>query len=132
MRGSHMVSHWSRTQQVIALSSAEAELNGICKASQEGLAASQLAKELLVPESLVVKTDASAARGVVQRQGSGRIKHLSVMQLWVQERESNKKLDLQKIPRAVNWADLLPHHWSEGEAAIMLSGMSVDRRGPSG
>ena len=84
------------------------------------------------PGVFVVKTDASAAREVVQRQGSGRIEHLSVKQLWVQERESNKELDLQKIPRAPNWADLMTHHWSEGEAAIMLSGMSVDRRGPSG
>ena len=75
-----------------------------------------------------IVTDASAARGVVQRQGAGRIKHLQVKQLWVQERESSGDLTVTKIPRAVNWADLLTHHWTENEGAKMMAGMSVVRR----
>ena len=59
MRGQHMLMHWSRTQQTVALSSAEAELNAICKASQEGLAARYMSAELNSEHSLVVKTDAS-------------------------------------------------------------------------
>ena len=88
MRGSHLLSHWSRTQQVAALSSAEAKFNGICKAAADGRGAKHLSEELLNPMRLVIKTDASAAKGVIQRQGAGRVKHLSVKQLWVQERES--------------------------------------------
>ena len=37
MRGRHLIVHWSRTQQLVALSSAEAELNAAVKAAQEGL-----------------------------------------------------------------------------------------------
>ena len=80
---------------------------------------------------LMIKTDASAAKGVIQRQGAGRVKHLSVKQLWVQERESAGELEIVKIPRAINVADLLTHHWSETEGRVMLGLMSVERRGPS-
>ena len=69
---------------MVSLSSAEAELNALCKAAQEGLGAKYLSEELCHP--LVLKTDASAARGVVQRQGSGKVKHLSIRQLWDRER----------------------------------------------
>ena len=124
------MSHWSRTQQVVALSSAEAELNGICKAAAEGLGARNLSEELLDHLDVEVLTDASAARGVVQRQGAGRVKHLCIKQLWVQERESAGELKITKIPRAINIADLLTHHWSETEGVGMLSRMSLDRRGP--
>ena len=129
MLGSHLVGHWSRTQQVIALSSAEAELNALCKAAQEGLGAKHLSEELCLPLPLSLKTDASAAKGVIQRQGSGKVKHLSVKQLWVQERESQKDLSVEKVPRAVNWSDLLTHHCSEPELVRHLEGLSVERRG---
>ena len=131
MRGCHLVAHWSRTQQIVALSSCEAELNGICKAAQEGLAAKHLSEEIFYPEKLEINTDSSAARGVIQRQGAGKVKHLSVKQLWVQEQEMYKKLVVNKVPRDVNWADMLTHHWTGPEGSKMLTGMSVVRRGGS-
>ena len=129
MRGSHLVSLWSRTQQVISLSSAEAELNALCKSAQEGLAAKHLSEEIHLPVALELKTDASAARGVIQRQGAGKVKHLSVKQLWVQEREACKELSVKKIPRDFNPSDFLTHHCSESDLTRHLAGMSVVRRG---
>ena len=121
--------HWSRTQQVVALSSCEAELSGICKAAQEGLAAKHLSHEIGKEYPLCIYTDSSAARGVVQRQGAGKVKHLSVRQLWVQEREARKELTVCKVPREKNWADLLTHHATAPEASRYLSGLAVIRRG---
>ena len=46
-------------------------------------------------------------------------------------RESAGELEIVKIPRAINVADLLTHHWSETEGRVMLGLMSVERRGPS-
>ena len=46
MHGSHAVLHWSRTQQLVALSSAEAELNASIKAAQEALGLRQTALEI--------------------------------------------------------------------------------------
>ena len=128
LRGRHVVSHWSRTQQNIALSSAEAELNGICKASAEGLGAVYMARELGEHIGLEVLTDSSAARGVIQRSGSGRIKHVQVKQLWAQERESQKELIISKLPRDRNVADLLTHHYSESEWQSLSVYFSIERR----
>ena len=98
MKGSHLMSYWARTQQVIALSSAEAELNAICKAAQEGLGSKQFAEELDCHEELEVKTDAAAAIGITLRQGTGRIKHLEVKQLWVQEKVTAEKMKIVEVP----------------------------------
>ena len=88
LRGDHLLMHWSRTQQVVALSSAEAELHGLCKAASEGLAARNMSIELMAPLPLQLRTDSSAARGIIQRQGCGKVKHLDVKSLWIQEREA--------------------------------------------
>ena len=127
MRGTHLLAHWCRTQQSIALSSCEAELNAICKAATEGLGAKNMTIEMGVEESLEIMTDASAAVGVVQRQGAGKIKHLEVKQLWVQEQERKKNVKMTKIPREVNWADLFTHHWSFIEGEKMLNAMGQRR-----
>ena len=128
MRGAHMVSHWSRTQQNIALSSAEAELNGICKATAEGLGAIHMSTEFGEHLLLEVMTDSSAARGVVQRAGSGRIKHLQVKQLWCQELESAGEMAIVKLPREKNVADLLTHHFSDSEWKSLSPIFGVERR----
>ena len=44
--GQHLVMSWSRTQQVVSLSSAEAELHGLTKCASEGLAAANISMEL--------------------------------------------------------------------------------------
>ncbi len=85
--------------------------------------------ELGMEEMVVVTTDASAAVGVVQRKGSGKIKHLEVKQLWVQEQERKKSLSMKKIPREVNWADLFTHHWNVLEGVKMLNAMWQRRGG---
>ena len=128
MRGGHLLHSWSRTQQIVSLSSAEAELHGLCKAASEGLAAANMARELYMPMTLRLLTDSSAARGIVQRAGCGKVKHLDVKSLWLQEREASGDLETVKIPRLENMADLLTHHYSEPEANLHLTRMSVERR----
>ena len=129
--GSHLVGHWSRTQQIVALSSAESELNALCKATQEGLGAKYLSEELGQPLELKIYTDASAALGVVRRHGSGKIKHLQVRQLWIREHEETGNLKFVKIPRDSNLSDLLTHHWSGLVGTRMLREMGIERRAAS-
>ena len=52
-------------------------------------------------------TDASACRGIMLRQGSGPVKHLSIRQLWVQEVVCDYSVDVQKMRREDNLADFL-------------------------
>ena len=59
---------------------------------------------------LKLLTDASAARGIVLRQGAGRVKHLVVETPWIQERASKDDLSIEKVPRPIIWFGLLNHN----------------------
>ena len=128
MHGLHLLCPWSKTQQFVSLSSAEAELHAICKAAGEGLGACSMCQDMGVDMELVLLTDASAARGIALRQGAGKVKHLDVKTLWIQERANRSDLFIEKIPRLQNWSDLLTHHWNEQEGDRHLTGMGVWRR----
>ena len=54
----------------------------------------------------VVLSGASAGIGIASRQGCGRLKHLEMKWLWVQEKVSEKALRLRKHPTETNTADL--------------------------
>ncbi len=110
-RGSHTISWWCKLQSNIALSSCEAELNAALKGAVEGLHVRILAAALGDELSLELKTDASAARGVILRQGVGKVRHLQVKQLWLQENVAAGELSIVKIPRVDNCSDALTHPW---------------------
>ena len=84
MHGSHLVHHWSSTQKVVALSSAEADLNAIVKSMTEILCLINMMKECGRDPTGQILTDSSAANGIVHRQGCGKVKHLECRQLSVQ------------------------------------------------
>eukprot|EP00972_Heterocapsa_arctica_P093703 13822580-Heterocapsa_arctica.AAC.1 len=73
---------WSRTQPVVALSTAEAELLAMTTGVQEGQFARHLLAELSVNAKVTVFSDSSAARAVVARRGVGKMKHLAVRDIW--------------------------------------------------
>ena len=126
--GRHLVQSWSRTQQVVSLSSAEAELHGLTKCASEGLAISQMSMELYKPLHLRILTDSSAARGIILRSGVGKVKHLDIKVLWIQEREARGDLQCVKVPRLQNCADLLTHHFTEAEGKLHLDNMGLQVR----
>ena len=59
--------------------------------------------------TLKLYTDASACKGMLLRHGAGRIKNLSVKQLWAQEIVSHYGVGVSRVPRAENAADVLTH-----------------------
>ena len=114
-RGHHTLSWWCKLQSNIALSSCEAELNAALKGAVEGLNTQRLAATLGDELPLELRTDASAARGVILRQGVGKVRHLQVKQLWLQENVAAGELSIVKIPRAENYADALTHPWGTND-----------------
>ena len=82
------------------------------KAACEGLSLQYLIKEVGLEAGLHLVGDSSASHGTLQRQGAGRIKHLQTRQLWLQEKVHESAITIEKVPREVNWADLLTHAWS--------------------
>ena len=125
MLGRHCVKHWSKTQACVALSSGEAELYAIIKGVQEGMGMQTLMAELGRKATLKLNTDSSAAKGAAVRTGCGRLKHLLISNLWVQERVSCGDVDVRKIGREGNYADLFTHFCSVREGNAHLTGMGA-------
>ena len=110
MHGSHLIKHWSTTQSTVALSSAEAELTGICKGAAQGLGLQGLASDLGLKWSVTVATDAAAEIGICRRRWLGKIRHLATADLWVQDRIKKGDFQLVKVAGTVNPADILTKH----------------------
>ena len=105
-----MIKHWSTTQPTVALSSAEAELTGICKGAAQSLGLQSLAADLGIKLKLKIMSDATAAIGICRRRGLGKVRHLATADLWVQDRLRKKDFTLDKVLGSENPADMLTKH----------------------
>ena len=77
---------WSKSQSSITLSSAEAELVAMCKLAAEVLGLGSLAKDLGKDMKAVLFADSSAAIAISKRRGSGKLRHINIGTLWIQEK----------------------------------------------
>ena len=107
MRGGHCLKTWSNTQKNITLSSAEAELVAAVRMSTELIGMSQLAADWDTQLQGRVLVDSTAALGVVKRQGNGRLRHIKVGMLWVQQQRESGELVFDKVAGQINPADLM-------------------------
>ena len=57
-----------------------------------------------------IYTDASAAIGIAQRLGVGKVRHIDVGMLWVQQNQRAGEIDVKKIGTKVNPADVFTKH----------------------
>ena len=58
-------------------------------------------------EALEIRTDASAAIGIANRIGIGKIRHIETNQLWLQQKVLDGKLVVSKVKGEDNLADAL-------------------------
>ena len=105
--GAHQAKAWSKTQATLALSSGEAELAALVRGATEALGVQALLEDWGFKVSIEIKSDATAAIGIVKRQGLGRVRHLAVADLWVQQRAQEGILKLSKHPGLLNPADMM-------------------------
>ncbi len=108
--GWHCVKTWSSTQATVALSSGESELYSLTKGASQAIGMLALAVDLGVVLDARLHTDASATIGIVQRQGLGKLRHIGVQYLWLQERVRDGTLVVKKVPGTDNPADLMTKH----------------------
>jgi hypothetical protein len=69
-----------------------------------------LAKELGDELKTRIHVDAAAAKGIVERTGLDKVRHIDVGVLWLQEQAARKRLPLHKIDGTQNPADLMTKH----------------------
>ena len=109
MHGRHMIKSWSTNQSVIALSSGEAEYYGLVKAASVALGVKVISEDLGVrfTGKISIKGDASAAIGIANRVGIGKVRHIEVNQLWLQDKVHRKEIKITKVKGEENLADAL-------------------------
>ena len=105
LNGSLLVSS-CKLQSSIALSSAESELYASCSGIAEMLHVGSRLKFLVGANEVQMTafSDSSAARGIMQRAGQGKLKHIHI--LWTQDLVREKIVRLLRVPTAINPADL--------------------------
>ena len=125
MFGKHCVKTYSQTQETIALSSGESEFYGIVKAASVGLGVRNLLGDLGASVKVKVNVDSSAAKSITYRKGAGRIRHIEVRELWVQEKVKRGELVVMKVKGEDNVADGLTKHVDKGKMEKYMSSCGV-------
>ncbi len=54
-------------------------------------------RDLGVDVRIRSRTDASAAKGIANRRGLGKIRHIEVHQLWLQEKVNRGEIEVMKV-----------------------------------
>ena len=111
--GKHCIRSYSSTQAIIALSSGEAEYYGCVKAASVGLGMQAMYADFGLDVKVSVSTDASTAKAIAIRKGLGKVRHMAVHLLWLQERVALGSISIHKILGANNPADILVKYVSK-------------------
>ena len=77
------------------------------KASAETLGMTSIFRDYGMNMRNMVLSDASAALGIAQRQGLGKLRHLDTSYLFVQDLNAEKKIRYEKVDGSENAADKL-------------------------
>ena len=111
--GKHTIKTWSSTQSVIALSSGEAEYYGMVKGASVGLGIQAVLKDFGIQVGITLKSDATAAIAIASRRGLGKVRHIEVCQLWLQDQVKRNKISVVKVSTDENIADALTKYVSK-------------------
>ena len=112
MWGKHLIKSWSSTQTVVALSSGEAEYYGMVKGASVALGLQAVLSDFDVHCGIVLKSDASAAIAIASRRGLGKVRHIEVRQLWLQDKVRKGDIKVVKVGTHENIADALTKYVS--------------------
>ena len=123
--GTHALKAWPTTQSVVALSSAEAELTGLCKGGAHGIGRQSLCRDLGLDLKLRLHSDSTAAIGVCRRRGLGKIRHLAVADLWLQDKVRSGDLTVHKVLGTDNPADAMTKFVDRITLETALQRMSI-------
>ena len=109
MHGGHVIKSWSTNQSTIALSSGEAEYYGMVKGASQAMGLRAIAEDVGVSFDgpIQINADASAAIGIGSRLGIGKVRHIEVNQLWLQDKVYKGEITLNKVKTDENIADAL-------------------------
>ena len=117
---------WSSTQGTVAMSSGESELYAVVKGAAESIGIQSLLKDLGCDVGIELKTDSSAAKAISWRRGVGKVRHLDVRYLWVQQKINDKQMHITKVKGLMNPANILTKYAASKE--VVNNGRAVGVR----
>jgi hypothetical protein len=123
--GGGTLKSWSNRQGSVALSSGEAEYYAIVKLVAELMGIKALASDLGWEVTLRAFVDSSAAKAIASRVGLGKVRHLEVRFLWLQEAVRRKLVQVRKIPGIWNPADVATKSKTFDESKRLLARVAV-------
>ena len=126
--GNHCIKTWSKTQGLIAKSSAEAELYAAVRAASEALGVQTMLEDLGEKIDARVHIDASAAKSIIEREGLDLVRHIEVGVLWLQEQELRRRSPLVNIYGKCNPADLMTKNLPQRELELHLNNLAIEFR----
>ena len=125
MIGKHLLKSCSRTQSNIALSSAEAEMYSFVTAASAAIGLKSMLRDFGIEAEAHLQVDASAAIGIAQRKGLGKVRHLDCQALWIQDAVRQRRVHLEKVLGTENPADLMTKYLDQASMDKMLAKMGV-------
>ena len=125
MKGGHCLKTWSKTQAIVAKSSGEAELYAVVRGSTEAIGMATLSSDLGQKVRIQLHIDAMAAKGMIERRGLSKVRHLDVNILWLQEQCARRILPVTKVAGDDNIADLMTKHLVSTKIIKNIAGMGL-------
>jgi hypothetical protein len=127
-----IITCYARTESVLAQSSPEAEYLGAVVLAAEMLYIAELIRFMGFKTQIEIECDASSAIAMASRRGLGRVRHMELKWLWLQQLVSTKKVRIVKVPGTENAPDIGTKHLPRAaleKCRTMLGMAAVDGMG---
>ena len=100
------------------------------RAAAEALSLQSIMRDLGWESTITVWVDSAAAKSIASRIGLGKMRHMEVKFLWLQEAVKAKRIFLKKVAGCQNPADVLtkPQGISDSASLLDLLGFAIHSR----
>eukprot|EP00972_Heterocapsa_arctica_P103016 15181558-Heterocapsa_arctica.AAC.1 len=76
--------------------------------------------EIGVKVVMELLTDSTSARSIIFKRGPGRMKHLDIKRLWLQDELRAKRLEIGRVPTDLNVSDLFTKPMTPARLKVLL------------
>ena len=128
MIGDHFIKGWSRTQNHVTTSSAEAELIALVKCTAESLGIKSMAQDWGQSLGVTPYADLSAALAIAKRKGAGKLRHINVSALWTPDIQDREGAQYLNIEGTTNPADLTTKYLIREKVDACMKSISQEVR----
>ena len=100
----------------------------LVKATSEAIGMQQLAASWDLKLDIGVHVDSSAALAVTARKGNGKLRHVRIGHLWVQQLQDSEEVAFRKVAGTCNPADLMTKYLPAGKGIPLLTALAQHYR----